>query len=153
MWKAVFVLKTFDLCPNLLVMQENGLIRKLRPISKFMTSERGKQIIVIYILLNIWRSKGNRAMKFGKLIEYNVRNIFYLKIIHSFSFSQLFFALGHQSVQKEHWKQIFEQMFVQYMTQKNYRNVKVVYIYMFIISLNFVSLIFWAVLSKFLPGN
>ena len=84
MWKAVFVLKTFDLCPNLLVMQENGLIRKLRPISKFMTSERGKQIIVIYILLNIWRSKGNRAMKFGKLIEYNMRNIFFKKsYIHS----------------------------------------------------------------------
>ena len=40
-----------------------------------MTSQPGKQIIAIHILPNISRRKGNQAMKFGNLIEYN-RNIF-----------------------------------------------------------------------------
>ena len=41
-----------------------------------MTSQAGKQTIAMHILPNISRSKGNQAMKFGKLIEYNMRNIF-----------------------------------------------------------------------------
>ena len=53
-------------------MQENGLTRKLRLISNFYE----KQIIAIHILPNISRSKGNQAMKFGQLLEYNMRNIF-----------------------------------------------------------------------------
>ena len=40
-------------------------------ISKFIA-----QIIAIHILSNISRSRGNQTMKFGHLIEYNVRNIF-----------------------------------------------------------------------------
>ena len=41
-----------------------------------MTSQPGKQTIAIHILPNISRSKGNQTMKFGQLIEYNMRNIF-----------------------------------------------------------------------------
>ena len=41
-----------------------------------MTSQPGKETIATYILLNISRSKGNQTMKFGKLIKYNMRNIF-----------------------------------------------------------------------------
>ena len=41
-----------------------------------MTSQPGQQIIAIYILFNISRSKGNQTMKFGQLIKYNMRNIF-----------------------------------------------------------------------------
>ena len=41
-----------------------------------MTSQPGQQAIAIHILLNISRSKGNQTMKFGQLIEYNMRNIF-----------------------------------------------------------------------------
>ena len=41
-----------------------------------MMSPPRKQIIAIGILPNISRSKGNQAMKFGKLIEQNIRNIF-----------------------------------------------------------------------------
>ena len=41
-----------------------------------MTSQRGQQTIAIHILLNISRSKSNQAMKFGQLIEYNVRSMF-----------------------------------------------------------------------------
>ena len=46
-----------------------------------MTSQPGKQIIAIHLFLNISRSRGNQAMKFGQLIEYNIlRNIFLGKI-------------------------------------------------------------------------
>ena len=41
-----------------------------------MTSQTGQQIITIYILCNISRSKGNQTMKLGQLREYNMRNIF-----------------------------------------------------------------------------
>ena len=41
-----------------------------------MTSQPRSQTIVIQILSNISRSKGNQTMKFSQLIEYNTRNIF-----------------------------------------------------------------------------
>ena len=41
-----------------------------------MTSQPGKQTIVIHILPNISRSRGNQIMKFDQLIECNIRNIF-----------------------------------------------------------------------------
>ena len=39
-----------------------------------MTSQPGQQTIVIHLLPNILRSKGNQTMKFVQLIEYNMRN-------------------------------------------------------------------------------
>ena len=57
-------------------MKENGLIRKPRLILKLVTSQTGKQITKIDILFNISRSKGHQTMKFGQLIEYNMRNVF-----------------------------------------------------------------------------
>ena len=57
-------------------MQNNGLIRKTRLISKFMTSQSGKQAIAKHILPIIARTKGNQTMKFGQLIEYTMKNIF-----------------------------------------------------------------------------
>ena len=47
----------------------NGLI------SEFM-SQTGKQIITIHILPNVSKSKDNAIMKYGQLIEYNMRNVF-----------------------------------------------------------------------------
>ena len=41
-----------------------------------MTSQPGKQTIVIPILPNILGSKGNQTVKFGQLIECSLRNIF-----------------------------------------------------------------------------
>ena len=57
--KALFVLKIFKVhfCLDFLVMLKNGLIRKIRLISR-MTSQPGKQIIAVHILSNISRSKG-----------------------------------------------------------------------------------------------
>ena len=44
-----------------------------------MTLHPGSETIVIHILSNILRSKGNQTMKFGLLIECNKRNIFIQK--------------------------------------------------------------------------
>ena len=41
-----------------------------------MMLQPGKQTIPIHILPNISRGKDNHTMKFGELIEYNMRNIF-----------------------------------------------------------------------------
>ena len=41
-----------------------------------MILQPGGQTIVIHILPDIWRSKGNQMMKLCQLIEYNLRNIF-----------------------------------------------------------------------------
>ena len=57
-------------------MKKNGLIRK---ISKFMTSQPGKQTIAIHTLPNISRINGNQTMKFGQLIQYEIRNTFLKK--------------------------------------------------------------------------
>ena len=56
-------------------IEKNGLIEKLRLISKFKTSQPGKQTITPHIIPSISRSKGNQAKKFRQLMEYNVRNI------------------------------------------------------------------------------
>ena len=63
--KSLFVLKMF----------KNSFVRKVRLISKFMTSQPGKQTIALHTLPNISRRKYNQTMKYGQLIEYNVRNI------------------------------------------------------------------------------
>ena len=71
--KAPFVLKIFWLC------RKNGLIRKIKLISKLMTSHPGTQAITMHILPNILRSKGNQTIKFGQLVEYNKGNVFLQK--------------------------------------------------------------------------
>ena len=63
-------------CLKFLVLLQNGLLRKIRLTYKFMTSRPGKQTIVIHVLPNIFRNKGNQAMKFGQLRKYNMKNIF-----------------------------------------------------------------------------
>ena len=75
--KMSFVLERYLIfCLDFLVIQKNCSIRKIRLISKCMTSESGKQKIEIHILANISRSKDNQKMKLGQLTEYNMRNIF-----------------------------------------------------------------------------
>ena len=62
-------------CLDFLVMQQNRLIRKIRLIPNLMTSQPGELTIVIHILPNISGNESNETMKFGQLIEYNMRNI------------------------------------------------------------------------------
>ena len=59
-----------------LVMYKNDLIIKIVLILECMTSQPGQQTNAIHILPNIARSKGNQAMKFDQLKEYDMRNIF-----------------------------------------------------------------------------
>ena len=63
-------------------MYKNGLIRNIRLILKFMTSQPGLQTIAIHILPNTSRIKDNQTMKFGQLIEYKMRYIF---VINSYT--------------------------------------------------------------------
>ena len=65
----------FNFCLDISVVQKNGLITKIRLISKYDIAT-WEQAVAIHILPNISRSKDNQTMKFGKLIEYNMRNIF-----------------------------------------------------------------------------
>ena len=69
---ALFVL---NFCLDFLVLYKNGLISKIRLISKFMTSNYGQQTIAIHILFNISSNKDNQTMKFGQLVACNIRNI------------------------------------------------------------------------------
>ena len=41
-----------------------------------MTSQPGQQRVVEHMLPDISRSKGNQKMKFGQLLECNMKNIF-----------------------------------------------------------------------------
>ena len=62
-----FILKVFlfsrylNFCLNFSVIEKNGLVGKIRLISKFKTSQPGKQTIPIHILPNISRSKCNES--------------------------------------------------------------------------------------------
>ena len=86
-WKRLFISlqklflfsRYLSFCLDFLVMQQIGLIRKIRLNSNLMTSQPGWQIILIQILLDISRSKGNQAMRIGQLIECNMTNIFLRK--------------------------------------------------------------------------
>ena len=56
-------------------------MRRLSLIPKFLTSDTGQQIITTHLLPNVLLSKeDNQAMKFGQLIEYNMRNTFPQKL-------------------------------------------------------------------------
>ena len=66
--KALYVLNIFNFFLDFLVIQKSRLIRKIRLIAKFLTSQPGLQTIAIHILINISRSKRSQAMKFSQLI-------------------------------------------------------------------------------------
>ena len=44
-----------------------------------MTSQAGKQTIKVHILPNIFQNKDNQTMKFGQLLEHNMRKNFLKK--------------------------------------------------------------------------
>ena len=56
---------------------KDGLIINLSLISKFITSQPGLQAIIIQVLPNISRSKGNQTTKLGQVIVYNKKYIFH----------------------------------------------------------------------------
>ena len=42
-----------------------------------MTAQIGNQVITLHIFPNILKSKGNQTMKFGQLIDYSMRKVFF----------------------------------------------------------------------------
>ena len=75
--KALFSFwRYLSFCLDFLVMYQNGFVKKISLISNFMMPQPGQQTIVIHILPNISKSKGNQTMKLCQLIECNMRNIF-----------------------------------------------------------------------------
>ena len=48
-----------------------------------MTSQRGKPVIIVHIILTISESNGNQKTKFGQFMEYNKKNIFLQKLCKS----------------------------------------------------------------------
>ena len=73
--KALFVLKIFMLLSWLFGQVAKRLDKKDQANFKFY-DVTAWLTIVIHILPNISRKKGNQAMTFGQLIECNMRNIF-----------------------------------------------------------------------------
>ena len=80
--KILFVLKTSVLFLDFFVIQRNSVVRKIKLISKFMTSQPGKQTIAIHILCNISGREDNQRPRPGQLIEYNIRSTF-LEILYT----------------------------------------------------------------------
>ena len=74
--KAIFVLTIFELISWIFGHAGKRLKKNLRLISKFITSQEGKQIIAIHILPNISNSKDNQTKKFSNLIEYSMEIFF-----------------------------------------------------------------------------
>ena len=66
-----------------------------------MTSRPGKQTIVMYIFPNISRNKGNETVKFGQLIEYNIRNIITWE---TFFFEKLSTKCGGETILRPFFK-------------------------------------------------
>ena len=80
MLKAHLFIRYLNFCIDFLARLENGWIRKLRLVSRFMTSHTGQQIITIHILPNISGSKSNQAMKCG-MLKKRSQKVFFSKII------------------------------------------------------------------------
>ena len=57
-------------------LQKIGRIRNQSKITKFVTSQPGKQTIRKHIITNISRSNDNQPMKFSQSIELNMKSIF-----------------------------------------------------------------------------
>ena len=80
MLKASLFIRYLNFCIDFLARLENGWIRKLRLVLRFMTSHTGQQIITIHILPNISGSKSNQAMKCG-MSKKRSQKVFFSKII------------------------------------------------------------------------
>ena len=81
--KALSILKIFKfLSRHFGHVWKMAWLNRLKLTSKFMTSQPGFQAIPILILPNISQSKGSQTIKFGQLIECNMRNIF-LEQLHT----------------------------------------------------------------------
>ena len=125
-YKRFLFSRYLNFCPDLLVMQENGLIRKLRLISKFMTPQTGKQIIPIHVIHNFLRGKDNQTMRLGQLIEYTIRNIFLEKSYtkHGKEASpRSFYEISKLRISLDQYSQISYSLFLLYVQVQVYQKL------------------------------
>ena len=108
-----------------LVMQKASLVKKETQFQKF-TSQPGSQTVAMHILINISRSKSNQTIKYGKLIEYNMRNNFLEKsytkcggetILSPFSKKSKF------SISVNQWSKVLCNLFFFVCPVEDYRNI------------------------------
>ena len=76
MIKALFVIGIFKFLSWRFGYVEKRLDKKAKVNVKLITSHAAQQVTTIHILRSISRSKDKEAMKFGQLIEFNLRNMF-----------------------------------------------------------------------------
>ena len=74
--KSSFALKILKFLSWLFGHVSGRLDQKDKVNCKFLTSQPGQETIVIHMLPNILRSKGNQTMTFSQLTECNMKNIF-----------------------------------------------------------------------------
>ena len=80
MLKALFVLQIFTFLYGLFGYVEKRLDKKAMVSFKvYDVTDWTANDCNIHILANISRNKGNQAIKFRQLMEYNMRNIFFEK--------------------------------------------------------------------------
>ena len=104
-----------NFCRDFLVMQKKRLIRKIRLSLKFMTSQLGEQTITIHTLPNISRSKDDKKMKFGQLIEYNMRKNFLEKSYTKYDVETIprpFPKKSHTSISLDEYFKVSNRLFL-----------------------------------------
>ena len=75
--KAIFILKTIKFLSWLFANVGKRRNKKAKVNFKIYDVIISKKIIAIQILPNISRSKNNQTIRFGQLIEYNMRKIYF----------------------------------------------------------------------------
>ena len=121
-----YMLKYLHFCPDFLIMKKNGSIRNLRHISKFMTSQTAEQIMAIHELSKILRSKSNQKIKFGQLIECNIKNIFLENWCAKWgkgASPRSFYKNSKLSISLAQWSEMFFSLFLLYNQVEIYHNM------------------------------
>ena len=102
-------------------MQRNVLVKKVKVNFKIYA----KQMITIYILSNISRSKGNQTMTFGQVIEYNMRNIFiersYTKC-GTAAGARPFYKISKFCISLDQQSEMLHTLFLLYVQVENFQN-------------------------------
>ena len=78
-------------------------------------SQPGSQTVAMHILINISRSKNNQTIKYGKLIEYNMKNNFLEKSYTKFggeTILRLFSKKSKLSISLNQWSKVLCNLFL-----------------------------------------
>ena len=79
-----------------------------------MMSQPGKETIAIHVLPFISRSKDNQAVKFGQLIEYNMRKILPEKSYSKYGRETSPKPFSKKSTSLDQWSKVLNSLFILY---------------------------------------